>query len=213
MSWLQRFQRMTPCWAIGIVGVGLGALGGVLGSKEYLRLIGKDTPPPNDQLELARRFIEECSLQKKSVQPCPELGLSPLALLGKPTVDVEALLARAQALATHGAARVERIQVDSATLQDEPPLNATHILPIHEQDFMIGHLIAPRRSNYIFERGMKSGDIVLAVNGRPTWSDAMLGLAREPRWVVEVLRENEYLVVVIERRDSVDAGRQSKRLE
>lgn len=174
-----------------------------MGAKAHSRHKLFGPPPSLSREELATRFIEECSLQPKSCPPCPAPILSPLALLGRPTLDREVLLARALKLAEAGLARVEYLRAEAVDLLGSPGqgLNDYHVFPMYEDGYGIGLGISPRRSRYIFERGMEPGDVLIGINGRPVLGNARMDGWRGTKSVAEVLRREDFIVVVLE-----DAG-------
>ena len=162
---------------------------------------GSSSVRPASSVELWEKFIQECSLARPSTcEPCPLPNLSPLALLGQPSLDPEVMLARAQTLARTGFVKLTDRRSEPIPLGggSDSGLNEYHLLPIHERGFAVGVQMSPRRSKILFEHGMEPHDVLIAVNGRPTLGKADLSAWTEKLLVLEILRGDAFVVLVLE---------------
>jgi len=164
----------------------------------------RSSPSPLSSSDaLAKRFIEECSRSRpKTCDPCPSPNLSPLALLGRPSLDPEELLVRARTLARAGLAKLEYFNAEPSVVFAPPadePLNANHLLPIYKDEYGVGIRIVPRRSPSLLERGMKAGDVMVGINGRPILGNTRIDGVLGAKAVLEVIRGDELVILVVGR--------------
>ena len=166
--------------------------------------------PPMSSADLVMKFIEECKRNRPTTcDPCPAPNLSPLALLGQPSLDTEVLLARAEQLARADLVKIEHLQVEPLHFfgDSDASLNPYYISPTYQSGYGVGLRISPRRSKYIFERGMKAGDVLIGVNGHPTLTNTNPEAWLARKAVLEVLRGDALVIVVLEGGESAPHDR------
>ena len=165
--------------------------------------------PPMSSADLIMKFIEEC---KRNLPPPRSLSSSQsvsTGTSGRPSLDTEVLLARAEKLARADLVKIEHPQVEPLHFfgDSDASLNPYYISPTYQNGYGVGLRISPRRSKYIFERGMKAGDVLIGVNGHPTLTNTDLKVWLAKKVVLEVLRGEALVIVVLEGGESAPYDR------